>query len=133
MHDQSLNFTLYVTTAFPPIPFVVGSGPTCNVTQSSGTTITCTLIYADIPTIPMNPVINCTADGHTYSGPATKKLINSTYYVYDSTTVIQISDGTASTYDCRVTFNPPDVGSNPSYKYVATNHPNFTANYTGEI
>ena len=77
----------------------------------------------------MNPVINCTADGQTYTGPATKTLI--TPYVYNSTTIIKIGNSSTTAYDCHATFNPPAVGSNPNYNYVVKNPPAFTANVTG--
>src|SRR6218665_413705 len=82
--------------------FVIGSGPNCSCVQSAsnGTIITCTIIYADFPIAPMNPVITCTDDGQLYTGPATKTLIASDVYVYNSTTIIQISNSSSATYDC---------------------------------
>lgn len=79
----------------------------------------------------MNPVINCTADGQTYTGPATKTLI--TPYVYNSTTVIKISNSSAPTYDCQLTFSQPAVPTNnPNYNFIVRNEPTFTVNFTGE-
>lgn len=101
------------------------------MTQSNGTTITCTIIYADFPVVPMTPIINCTADGITYyTGPATKTTI--TPYLYDATTVIKIGNSAAPTYDCRVTFTAPASNNTIYQTYLATNTPNFTANITGE-
>lgn len=134
---HSWNFTLYFAIASQPIVFIVGSGPTCNATQSASgnTTITCSITYADFPVIPMIPVITCTADGQLYKStdPASRTLIDPKYYVFDSTTVIKIGSGSASTYDCNVTFLPPDLKNNPSYKmFVVQTAPNFTANITGK-
>lgn len=117
------------------VDFIVGSGPTCTLTQSKeGTGITCSITYADFPIAPMNPVITCTVDGRVYNAtnPASRTSIDPKYYVYESTTVINISNSSAPTYDCRLTFDPPDLENNPNYDYVVTSKPNFTANITGE-
>src|SRR6218665_1027002 len=107
------------------IDFVAGSGPNCSYTQSeaNGTIITCTTIFADIPPAPMNAVIVCTDGGQVYTGPATKWLISSQYYLYNATTLIQISNSSAVTYDCRATFTPPNVSNNPSYAFIVTKEP----------
>jgi len=82
----------------------------------------------------MNPVITCTDDGQVYTGPATKTS-SIVPYVYNSTTIIQISNSSSESYDCRVTFTSPGPGvrNNPNHNYVANNEPNFTANVTGKL
>lgn len=82
----------------------------------------------------MNPTITCMADGQVYRStePVIKNNTDPQYYVFNSTTVIKIGDSSASTYDCHLTFDPPDLGNNTNYDYVVTNKPNFTANITGE-
>ena len=123
-------------SAFRVVDFVAGSGPNCSLIQSAseGTAITCTIIYADYPVLPINPVMTCTGDGQVYMGLANKALVMSQYYLYTSTTVIPISNSSSTTYDCRATFTAPDVKGNPNYKKqgLVTNEPNFTANVTGK-
>lgn len=118
------------------VDFIVGSGPTCTLTQSKeGTGITCSITYADFPIAPMNPVITCTVDGRVYNAtnPASRTSIDPKYYVYESTTVINISNSSAPTYDCQLTFSQPAVPTNnPNYNFIVRNEPTFTVNFTGE-
>lgn len=129
IHVTALNIALHY---FRLISFVAGSGPTCSFTQSEAnvTTITCTFIYADFPIAPIYPVIVCTADGRAYrpTHPAFRTLISPN--LYNSTTVIQISNSSAV---CRATFAPPDVPTNPSYMFIPGNEPNFTSSVTGKL
>ena len=113
--------------------FLAESGPICSCSQSNGSVnISCTIVYADHPVAPINPIMSCSANGQQYSGITPYRgirPINSTppEYVWSSTPYVIVNNAVPTTYDCVMTFGAPVGGP----AYVSRTVPTFSATRQG--
>ena len=114
--------------------FLAESGPTCSCSLSSSgsVNISCTIVYADHPVAPINPILSCSANGQQYNGTTPYRgttPIPSTpvEYVWGSTPYVIVNNTVPTTYDCLMTFGAPVGGPN----YVSRTVPAFSATRQG--
>lgn len=109
------------------ILYSTGQGPDCGCTPINSTNVqlSCSVTFGDSDFNKIYPNFTWTSNGNYYTsnvGPRTR-----TNEVFVSTSSITISANDQTTYQCTLTFTPPDPTQFP---YVATNAPVFSKSCT---